>query len=308
MTHASSRNPAGNVVVYQEEGPDDPSIGVYNSFSKALEALRSLGTNRLGVIAIDGRLARPVIPAGSYDLTGIAISSDIVGTTLDVADGAQLTNLDIRGGLTVNSLATSAPVVTLSSGFSALSLQDGATLQSDPTATQPLIHMTGSASANLAIYFASELIGTAAAPIVSCDAGTTLTVAVDGFTTISDHVFAGAGSIAVYVSSANTLPEISTTQPAATALSYSPPIPPQAFVEVLVALSSGTATAASGYDLTNATLVDVRLLSPSGATGQPVTSFVAGPNGNVTVTSYGPTAAVVTSDHSTYACVFVGAV
>jgi hypothetical protein len=297
------------VVVYQEEGPDDPSIGVYNSFSKALDALRSLGTNRLGVIAIDGRLAQPVIPAGSYDLTGIALSTNILATALNVADGAQLTNLNtIGGGLTLNSLARSEAVVTLSKGFSAVELQDGATLQSDPTATQPFIHLTGSAQCALGVFFGGELIGTAAAPIVSCDAGTTLTVPVDGFVTISDHVFAGAGSITVVVSSANTVPDISTTQPAATALSYSPPIPPQAFVEVDVTLSGGTATVASGHNLTNATLVDVRLSTPNGATGQPVATFVAGPNGNVTVTSYGPTATQVTGDNSTYACIFVGAV
>lgn len=73
-------------------------------------------------------------------------------------------------------------------------------------------------------------------------------------------------------------------------------------------LVAGTKTLASGKDLTNATLLSCTLKTPNTACGAPVVTFVAGANGNVTVTSKTDAAATATTDVSTYTCVFAGAV
>jgi hypothetical protein len=82
---------------------------------------------------------------------------------------------------------------------------------------------------------------------------------------------------------------------------------PAPFFKLNVTLTSGTKTVASGKNLTNATLVGVYLNTATTAVGVPLVTFVAGANGNVTVTSYSPSAAVLTTDASTYTCVFAGA-
>lgn len=73
-------------------------------------------------------------------------------------------------------------------------------------------------------------------------------------------------------------------------------------------LSGGTVTAASGKDLTNAKVVAIYLVTPTTATGEPVVTFVAGANGNVTLTSYTAGAVQVSLDASKYRVVFAGAV
>lgn len=75
-----------------------------------------------------------------------------------------------------------------------------------------------------------------------------------------------------------------------------------------VTLTSGTATVASGKDLTNAKVVSVYLTAATTAVGVPEVTFVAGADGNVTVTSKSPLAATLTTDASTYTVVFAGAV
>jgi hypothetical protein len=86
------------------------------------------------------------------------------------------------------------------------------------------------------------------------------------------------------------------------------PIPPTALFALDLTLILGTKTLASGKDLTNATLVSVRLKTALTAVGQPTATFVAGANGAVTVTSKAPDATTLTTDVSTYTCLFVGAV
>lgn len=75
-----------------------------------------------------------------------------------------------------------------------------------------------------------------------------------------------------------------------------------------VTLTSGTAIVASGKNLTNATVIGVYLKTATTAVGVPTVTFVAGANGNVTVTSKSPSAATLTTDASTYTVVFAGAV
>lgn len=75
-----------------------------------------------------------------------------------------------------------------------------------------------------------------------------------------------------------------------------------------VTLTGGTATLASGKDLTNAVVISVRLKTATTATGDPVVTFVAGANGNVTVTSYTAGAIQAATDASKYTVVFAGAV
>lgn len=74
-----------------------------------------------------------------------------------------------------------------------------------------------------------------------------------------------------------------------------------------VTLIGGAKTVASGLNLTKAKLVSVQLKTPNTATGQPATTFVAAANGNITMTSYGPTGAQVGGDASTYTVTFAGA-
>ena len=69
-----------------------------------------------------------------------------------------------------------------------------------------------------------------------------------------------------------------------------------------VPLIGGTATVASGRDLTAASILGVYLQTPGGTPGVVSASFVAGPNGNVTVTSSSAL------DTGTYAVVFASAV
>lgn len=123
---------------------------------------------------------------------------------------------------------------------------------------------------------------------------------------------AAAGTTGFLVNAAGTLTtDPNTTSTCATALSASGggtiTYINGIYFALDVALTGGTAVLASGKDLTFATLIGVFLKTPTTATGIVTATFVAGANGNVTVTSYTLAAAQTATDASTYTVVFTGA-
>lgn len=113
-------------------------------------------------------------------------------------------------------------------------------------------------------------------------------------------------AISIQASSGSQAGSMSAAQ--ATQLAALPATFAAGFFELDVTLTGGTATVASGKDLTNAKAISIRLITPTTATGSPIVTFVAGANGNVTVTSYTAGAVQVSLDASKYRVEFVGAV
>jgi hypothetical protein len=80
-------------------------------------------------------------------------------------------------------------------------------------------------------------------------------------------------------------------------------VPAAGVLVVLVTLTAGSGTAASGHTLTSAKIIGVYLTTASAAVGSPAPSISGN---NVVITSYGPGAASLITDASTYAVVLVG--
>lgn len=117
---------------------------------------------------------------------------------------------------------------------------------------------------------------------------------------------AGGGGAYTVAGGSTSSPAIAATQPLVMTAGPTPTVSIGLF-SLDLTLVGGTKVTASGKDLTNATLVGVKLKTPTTGVGYPVCTFVAGSNGNVTVTSYTAGSQDAT-DIRTYTATFIGAV
>lgn len=330
--------PATNVArasfVYRQ-GAANPAPPIYGTFAAAYAAAKAAGG--AAKIVLDVSLGTCVITAGAYSLGGII---SLVGVNhqgfvdvCNVADGVTFTGLAFVGEqITLNSKATTAPIIT--DALLNLIIDDFSVLQNDATATQPFISVPASADVGIFLWNGGALFQGGTPRVLTAGSGSVVSIYVGQAAWLDPNSVTGAGSIHAFPMAGytvlgtqagagafvkdllllNTLdytPSTSanwTTQPTKihTALDQ---IAAQAKTFSLdVTLTAGTKTIASGKDLTNATLLSVRLKTATTAVGSPEATFVAGPNGNVTVASITAAGATATTDASTYTVTFSGAI
>jgi len=314
MRSKQMRGYLGNAAVYQEGGTKDLNLHVYTTFQEALSAAQALQPLD-PVVIIDGSMGSPVVPAGNYILSGGVTLTAKVGTTttLTVQDNAVFTGLAntgirITGGLHLHSLATSQSPAQPTGAFQVI-IDQHSRISTDAASTKPFFDTHGSYQIFLEDW--SAIAGGAdAAPVFN------LTLGVAGHVYVGDSDASLGAAIAahslggdangwfVHMASAPSS-QVFLPQPSA-GVSVTPALRTTQFFTVDVQLTNGTATVATGQNMTNATLLGVSLKTPNTAVGEPRVTFLA--DGHVTVTSFDPAGVQLATDQSTYTCVFAGAV
>ena len=112
---------------------------VYTSWSSLYQALNLVEGDR--IVLVDATIAPASVPAGTYDMSNVTLSGTFgtIPTILDLEDGVSLSNLlNITGSLVLNNKSTTTTPIILNSG-SILVLNNGAVVQNDLAASQPII-------------------------------------------------------------------------------------------------------------------------------------------------------------------------
>lgn len=332
----SSSGVSGSGSFVYRQGAVNPIAPVFNTFSGAFAAAKASGA--VAMLYFDGSLGQCVIPSGTWDWSNVLPlgAPNATQTDVDVQDGAIFSNFPGSSGVLFNSLATTVSPLTVTSGTGTTYIFDSfGGLSSASTATLPFLHVSGAGTIVTLFLNSADIIANGAQRVVLCDVGASVLYNGDGSTFVSNNSLTGAGAneyffvglsttVGTQAGAGNFSTAFSTGAPA---LGFTPAIPAnwlvpptqvsQALDELAAAgklfffditMTGGTKTIASGKDLTHAQLISIRLKTQNTAVGSPVGSFVAGPNGNVTVTTYTAAAAQANTDASTYTCVFMGAV
>lgn len=299
---------ASPVIVYQQGGTANPSRNVYATWASAYAAAQLVASSA-PTIVVDATYGTPTIPAGTWvvdrwTFQGAGYGSPAYGA-LQIAQGAVLTVPSgfVVNNLTITSNATSTSPITNQSPY--IYLTNGASLTMGAGATVPFISCASGTGAVLVLSNTSFTTGVAGAAVLSAASGSFAAGIASAGSAFNSFSFAGSGTVTVYLYDQGAALAAQTgatlTVYPALGISNSP------FFSLAVTLASGTATVASGKNLTRATLLGCTLTTPNTAVGTPVATFVAGANGNVTVTSKTAAGATATTDASTYTCLFAGA-
>lgn len=182
---------------------------VYPTWAGALESLASAAGPR--VLSVDDSLATAFVPAGTWDLTGIALTGRLtVGQTeLHLLDGARLLNLNrIAQTLTlINDGSTPAVEATVSADIPIVILDTGATIVG---AGAPVVNVPPGATF-LVVMLIGGALGDGALPAISIEAGGAVLVLAAALSTVNGSSLTGAGIGFVQVVS--TAANIDTSQP-----------------------------------------------------------------------------------------------
>jgi len=290
-----------NAVTLLQGTPDNPNAGTFGTWASAYAAALNVAP-LLPTIVVDGSVSTPVMTPGNWDLGGFTLRSPgyFTNYTMNVMEGAHITltrNDNMRvDGLVLNYQNTSTPVIT-SNNYTFI-LYNGAEFLADPAATAPFI----SGPVNLFARNQSAFFGMLGAPVLSSNTGLSSVVLSSGGT-IQQNTFTGTGEIDCQATDpASILVNNQLVQTGATNFRYIP-----AEFSVIATLDAGTTTFPSGANLEHATFINCQLLTPIGAVGTAVATFMSIPDGNITLTSYGPDAGMLTTDNSVYKCTLIGA-
>lgn len=180
-------------------GDPNPAENVYTDWPTLYADVSGLPGAR--IILIDNSLISPapaVIPAGTYDLSGVSFIGRLdmaLATPLHFADGAILTGIaSFADGLEVHSLS-SLPVLSVPAGQTRiLKVQFATSLQADGAA--PFVHVEAGGALVLACLFGAEL-RTGAQAVVDIDGGGQLLLSAFLHTTVQADTISGAGPLTV---------------------------------------------------------------------------------------------------------------
>jgi hypothetical protein len=184
---------SGSEFVYREGGVAGP--GVFTSWTGAYTA--AFATGIPATIFVDNRFGVPVMPAGTYDLTQIAVMGWRVAPTgglgIILQDGAKLSGIE-RFGQTLSLVSQSSqPVITVGAGQTVFGLlEEGAGFVTDPLATAPFVKVLAGGQFGAVTQLGGSLVPNTQ-PVVDIDlGGSAILIAGEG-SSAADNAFSGAG-------------------------------------------------------------------------------------------------------------------
>lgn len=203
--------------VWRQNGPNNRNV--FGDFPGLYEATSTLDPASIKWVAIDSTAAPCAIPSGPWSLNNFKFyNSAPAGTTASetilVETGAVLSflELEIHNGVTLQSAATSPPVVVASGQASSLRVYNGH-VQSVPGAA-PFFHAESGSDVGIHVFENASINGTT--PFFQVDAGVSQAAIILNDNAILDaNNLSGTGPILVEASASASA---SLTQPALTGL------------------------------------------------------------------------------------------